>query len=80
MKAIFVGGVLSGAEFKDVNDVKAVPCVGRTEDLTESRNKGELVQRAELDNQPIFKGYLEPMWNGDGLRYETQEVYNAMSI
>lgn len=52
---------------------------GKSEDLSELRNKGYLVHRAELDNQPILPGYLGPMWNGDGLRYETQEVYNQLS-
>lgn len=72
MKAIFIGGVLNGTEFKDVNDVHIIQCIGHT--------RISAVCREELNNQPIFKGYLEPMWNGDGLRYETQEIYNKMSI
>jgi len=34
---------------------------------------------AILGNQPKLPGYLGPMWDGDGLRYETQEVYNQLS-
>lgn len=80
MKARFFGGILNGAEFKDVNDVHIISCIGYTKDLSEIRKQGGFVCREELDNQPIFKGYLEPMWDGDGLRYETQEIYNIMSI
>lgn len=43
------------------------------------RNAGAFVPRAELDNQPTLPGYLGPMWDGDGLRYETQEIYNQLS-
>ena len=61
---------------------------GLSEDLTEWRNHGAVVHRAELDNQPEFDGYLGPMWDGtikiNGeeygvLRYETQEVYDLLS-
>ncbi len=36
-------------------------------------------QRAELQGQPVFKGLLGPMWDGDKVRYETQAVYNTLS-
>lgn len=52
---------------------------GKTEDLTERRNAGACVHRAELDNQPTLPGYCGPMWDGDGLRYETQEIYDQLS-
>lgn len=52
---------------------------GKTKDWTERRNAGACVPRAELDNQPTLPGYLGPMWDGDGLRYETQEIYNQLS-
>lgn len=52
---------------------------GKTADLTASRNAGACVRRAELDNQPTLPGYCGPMWDGDGLRYETQEIYNQLS-
>ena len=35
--------------------------------------------RKELDGAPIFVGLLGPMWDGDAVRYETQEVYNILS-
>jgi len=74
--------------------VQNLTVIGYSEDLTELRNKGALVHRAELDNQPEFEGYLGPMWNGTQkalnletheyedfgvLRYETQAVYDMMS-
>lgn len=81
MKAMFVGGKLNGMEFKDVNEVLDIlPCEGYTEDLSEIRKQDGFVCREELDNQPIFEGYLSPMWDGNGLRYETEQVYNIMSI
>ena len=42
--------------------------------------------RAELKNQPLFDGFLGPMYGGekeDGtvvIRYETQEANNMLSI
>ena len=84
----------------------------RSHDYSAARQRGALVPRAELDNKPVFDGYLGPMWDGiryqingkvyhgfeverkpelrlqverEGikpvgvLRYETQEVYNALS-
>ncbi len=35
--------------------------------------------RAELQGQPVFSGLIGPMWDGDAIRYETQEVYNRLS-
>ena len=52
---------------------------GKSEDLSELRNRGACVHRAELDNQPTLPDYCGPMWDGDGLRYETWEVYEQMS-
>lgn len=84
----FVGGPLNNVTFTNPNDAWAFS-EGKTEDLTAMRNAGMLVHRVELDNQPKFHGYLGPMWNGTHeikgaeyaiLRYETQEVYNALSI
>lgn len=65
-------------------DVKDIPTnfkvVGYTEDLSQYRDKGGMVCREELDNQPIIDGFHEPMWDGGRLRYETYEVYNELSI
>lgn len=68
--------------FADVNDAKKIiNCTGYTDDLTEIRKNGGFTHREELDNQPIFEGYLSPMWDGSMhcLRYETPEVYNVLS-
>ena len=32
-----------------------------------------------LEDQPIIEGYLSPSQDGNYLRYETQEVYDALS-
>lgn len=48
-------------------------------DRSDERNMGVLVHREELDNLPKFEGFLGPMWDGNRVRYETQEVYNALS-
>lgn len=52
---------------------------GYTKDLTKERNRGVLCPRAELDNQPMFEGFLSPMWDGGKLRYENQEAYDLLS-
>ena len=82
MKAIFVGGKMHKIviETEDVIKQDLLKVLRYTDDLSLQRGRGELVHRKELDNQPIFEGYLSPMWDGDRLRYETQEVYNMMSI
>ncbi len=43
------------------------------------RDDGTMVQRIELHNQPKFAGLCGPMWDGDKVRYETWEVYDALS-
>ena len=53
---------------------------GYTEDLSETRKKGGLVHREELDNQPIFEGFCSPMWENGKLRYESYAVYNMLSV
>ena len=84
----FVGGRLHGQMVPKYVAMEMDCKTGMTEDLTEWRNHGACVHRAELDNQPTFDGYLGPMWNGTinvggatlgVLRYETQEVYDALS-
>ena len=77
MTYFFVG---DGAP-KRYNSVEEIPykMTGYTEDLTELRNQGRLVHRAELDNQPMFEHWCGPMWDGGELRYETWEVYDMLS-
>jgi hypothetical protein len=36
--------------------------------------------REEMQGAPTFAGLLGPMYDGDAIRYETQEVYNALSM
>ena len=76
MKATVCGGKLAGTY--DVNELWK-HSNGKSEDFTEYRNKGCCAPRAELDNQPTLPDYCGPMWDGDGLRYETWELYEALS-
>ena len=84
MTARFYGGKLNGLS-TDIEFAKmcakelGVEITGLSQDLSKERAKGLCVHRAELDNQPKFKGYLGPMWDFGGLRYETSEVYEAFS-
>ena len=80
MKAYFAGGRYNGLEIDTQVILESNLWNGElTEDLSEIRARGGLVHRAELDNQPMVDGYLSPMWDGDGLRYETQGVYDMLS-
>lgn len=78
MKAIFVGGKYNGLVV-DEEQLKEMGNGQFTKDLTELRERGICVHRAELDNQPYVDGYLSPMWDGGKLRYETQEVYDMFA-
>lgn len=81
MKAYFAGGKYDGMTV----EVSTIYVNGMwngltSEDYSAHRANGAIgVPRAELDNQPKVGGYLGPMWDGDGLRYETQEVYDMLS-
>ena len=80
MKAYFAGGRYNGLEIDTQDILESNLWNGElTEDLSELRARGVCVHRAELDNQPMVDGYLSPMWDGDGLRYETWEVYDMLS-
>lgn len=76
MIARIYGGELAGTY--DVNELWKF-ANGKSEDLSEYRNRGACVHRAELDNQPTLPNYCGPMWDGDGLRYETWEIYEQLS-
>lgn len=71
LKATVVGGELAGTY--DVEDLWKY-ARGKTPPSSDGP-----MSRAILGNQPKLPGYLGPMWDGDGLRYETQEVYNQLS-
>ncbi len=34
----------------------------------------------KLHGYPLLKGLIGPMFNGDNIRYETQEVYDVLSM
>lgn len=65
-------------EFDNEKDVPFVK-IGVVENYEELRKQGACVHRAELDDQPVYTGWLGPMWDGGKLRYETQEVYDMLS-
>ena len=33
----------------------------------------------ELIGRPVLDGFCGPMWDGDAVRYESQEIYKAMT-
>src|SRR4051812_4828471 len=35
--------------------------------------------RPGLIGHPVLRGFCGPMWDGDAIRYESQEVYDAMT-
>lgn len=70
------GGKLSGTY--NVEDLWKF-ATGKSEDYTELRNAGRCVPREELDNQPVLPDYCGPMLDGDGIRYETWELYEQLS-
>ena len=75
IKFVSMDGVKTFENFEDIPfEIK-----GYTEDLSELRAQGRCVHRKELDNQPIFDGFLGPMWDGGILRYETPEIYDMLS-
>lgn len=76
---VIVGGELQGQYTRGY--VVSNFCIGiYTQDYSQVRAKGFVGQRKELDRQPKIPGYLGPMWDGSRLRYETSEVYKAISF
>ena len=53
---------------------------GYEPDLSKERDLGYHVRREELDNKPKYEDFLGPMWDGGDFRYETQEVYDLLSM
>lgn len=53
---------------------------GYETDLSKERALGYLVHREELDNRPKYEGFLGPMWDGGDFRYETEEIYDLLSM
>lgn len=94
MKALFVGGRLNN-ELIDVEELVNLPeFSGRYTKTKEEIIKGweraeaqgfkvfggHRFPHEELMGQAIINGYVGPMWDGDKIRYETQEVYNLLSM
>lgn len=78
LKATFV--TTEGTTTMDIEDAYYhYSLIGRVSDESETRAKGGLTHRKELDNAPIFKGFYAPMWDDGGLRYETPAVYDMLS-
>jgi len=77
MRIVFV----SIGKVEDFNSFDEVPykVTGFTSDMSKERAQGRLVHRAELDNQPEYENFAGPMWDVDGYRYETWEVYDMLS-
>ena len=79
---VFYGGKLRGKILSktQIDEISSE----NTIDFSKEREKGLLVHRKELDNQPIVRGYLGPMFEKIDygkvyLRYETQEIYDMLS-
>lgn len=79
-----VGGGFSGIYSRE--EIEALPCFSGnyTDDQSDIRANGGFTSREELDNQPKLDGYVGPMMDGWRnhkmvLRYETQEIYDALS-
>lgn len=78
----FVGGKYNG-KILSIKEIEKIS-IGKTKNMDEIRINGGFTQQKELDEQPIVKDYLGPMFERIDygiiyLRYETQEVYNALS-
>ncbi len=69
-----VGGDLQGEytyeEFEKIADIR-----GYVEPSSNPIYSG-----SKVVGYPRVVGYVGPMWDGDAIRYETQDVYNAMSF
>lgn len=73
MPVVIVGGDKQGRyTVKDLFDKFEIK--GHSEPFQNSRYKD-----AKQIGYPRLAGYLGPMWDGDKLRYETQEAYDMLS-
>lgn len=77
MRIVFVsrGNVEAFESFDEV----PYKVTGFTSYMSKEREQGRLVHREELDNKPEYENFAGPMWDGDGLRYETWDVYDMLS-
>lgn len=76
---IIIGGSLQGKYTR--KDIIEKFCIGKyTQDCSEVRARGIIIQRKELDRQPKIPGYVGPIWDNGILRYETPEVNEVLSL
>ena len=75
---VIVGGKLNG-KYNRKYVIEHFHSGRYTQDCSTVREKGFICQRKELDRQPVINGYLGPMWDGGQLRYESFDVYRALS-
>lgn len=78
----FVGGSLNG-KIMTREEIEKL-AIGKTNNIQKYRKNERKSTIKELDNQPIIKDYLGPIFNRISagiiyLKYETQETYNEMS-
>lgn len=59
-----VGGLYNGNMFRYAGLEARDLIAGYSQDMSQIRATGTVCKRAELDNQPIVKGYLGPMYGG----------------
>lgn len=83
-KVVICGGKYQGT-YTRKEILEKFPIERFTEDREQEREERKKLgfpanSREELDCQPILPGYIGPMWDGGKLRYETQEVYDALSM
>lgn len=69
----FVGGA-NGVQRIDL-EIAEKMTDKRSRCWAKERAAGRLCPREELDNRPVFKGFLGPMW--DGLRYGNEYEFQT---
>ena len=74
MPAIIVGGKHEG--YYNIGEIiSKFPINGYVE-----ASENSLYKDSKVVGYPRIKGLIGPMWDGDKIRYETQDVYDALSI
>jgi hypothetical protein len=71
-----VEGRMMPWETTDIFAAMEVRGVEYTGPLPERRAR---VMRPELRDQPTFRGFAGPMWDGDAIRYEDSASYERLS-
>lgn len=76
--AFFVGGKYHGL-YMTHDQLKAKGNGEFTPRWSAMKYHNDALVNLKLEDQPMIDGYLSPMLDGGYLRYETQEVYDALS-